>query len=747
MIRRERSFSHRARQKFLAVALSCVTGLVLPAVARADEGSSSKPKDSSAPASTGSSPDLSSAPSAGPEPVDPPALAPFSGPSKKESLSNPASLAKLDLDSGSSDIETGFIELQSKAVVEIGKRATKLRDIPLTVAWIPEEELQGTGEFTLCDAIQYFPGMECRRGAMRKVAVSARGLGSNFLSNRLLLLTDGRPETDPWTGQFYADETTPLANVKQIEVIRGPGSSLYGSNALSGVINIIRRSPEDLMKDGRNWGMDARLLGGQNNTFRIDTTAAGRVGALEGLVTYYGFKSDGAELLNDSATGVIDHNEWSQVQQVSGKVLFHSVSLDAAYTDSSLGRPGGQAISQVGNCGRCHYTPNDVEHAQLATANLQADQKVSDWLQVFGQVYTLFKRRNVDLQNMITTEMQTSLGKRNRTGAELRAVGTLGDLAMTLGASAFHDTVNNQNTLSDVTSADTRESVFGAYVDGEYHLSDRLVLGGGARVDVYDIPTVMWENKSAQVSPRASLVFHALPELTLRTNYGHAFRAPSMAELAISQQMYAATLQGNHFLKAETLDTVEAAADLWLMGGSVRVTGTGFFNHASNLINQVYLFGSTSQFQNIGSARVVGFEGEVAAQIQQLHSSVDLAYQYLDAVNQPHVGDESQLDFAPHHRVYLRARTRLTSKIFAEFYGVYVGARYDPSLQTDAAGNVVGRIRLPAYLSANMRIGADIVDGLSASIVATNVFNSSYEEMHGFPVAPFNAFAEFRYTY
>lgn len=735
LIRRELLFDMRARVNLLGVLSLCLAaGLLTPSIAHADSSGT---------------PDLSAPPSSGPAPVEPPSLAPFTGPAKKGTLSNPASLANVDLaQSADSDIEKGFLQFQSQAVVETAlKRATKLRDIPLTVSWIPEEELQGTGEFTLCDAIQYFPGMECRRGAMRKVAVSARGLGSNFLSNRLLLLTDGRPETDPWSGQFYADETTPLANVKQIEVIRGPGSSLYGSNAFSGVINIIRRSPSDLIKEGHDYGVDARLLAGQNNTFRLDTTAAGRVGALEGLINYYGFRSDGAELLNDPTAGIVDHNEWTRVQQVSGKVLYHGVSFDAAYTDSAIGRPGGKAISQVGNCGRCHYTPNDAEYSQQATANLQADEKVNDWLQVFGQVYTVFKRRTVDLENEITQELQPTLGKRNRTGAEARGVAKLGDLAVTVGADVKHDTVNDQNTLAGITNQDTRETILGAYVDGEYHLTDRLVLGAGARVDYYSMPETLWANQSTQVSPRASIVFHALPELTLRTNYGRAFRAPSMVELVINQQMYASTLLGNQLLKPETLDTVEAAVDVWPMGGAVRLTATGFYNRAQNLINQVFLFGSTSQFQNIGNARVVGAEAEIAAQIQKLHSSVDLAYQYLDAVNQPTVGESSQLDFAPHHRIYLRARTRLTEKIYAEFYGLYVGERFDPSIETDAQGTSLGRIKLPGYLSANMRVGADIFDGLSASLVATNVFNSSYEEMHGFPVAPFNMFAEFKYIY
>jgi hemoglobin/transferrin/lactoferrin receptor protein len=697
-----------------------------------------------------SGPDLSAPPSQG-KPSDAPVLAPFNKPSGGP-LQNPASLADQGMES---DIETATFKLQSEATVETAmKRETKLRDIPLTVSWIPEQELAGTGEFTLCDAIQYFPGMECRRGAMRKVAVSARGLGSNFLSNRLLLLSDGRPETDPWTGQFYADETTPLTNVKQIEVIRGPGSSLYGSNAFSGVINVIHNNPEDLIQKGHDFGVDARFMGGQFNTFRLQTTAAGKAGDLSGLVNYYGYRTDGPHLLNDPSTNTIDNQEWARVQQVSGKVLFKGVSLDAAYTDSDIGRPGGQAISQVGNCGRCHYTPNDSENAQLFTSNLQVDEKVNDHLRVFAEGYTLFKRRFIELQNEITGELQPSLGKRNRTGGEVRAVAKLSDLTVTLGGDVKHDIVNNENVLSSLvpTSGNiddvTHETIFGGFIDGEYHLFDKLVLGAGARIDYYALPSQVWQEKSTQLSPRASIVFHALPELTLRTNYGRAFRAPTLAELAVSQQMYASTLEGNPLLKAETLDTVEVAADYWPAGGAARFTATGFYNKAHDFINQTFLFGSTSQFQNIGDARVAGVELEAAAQVKELNSSFDVAYQYLDAVSQPYNnGPTAQLDFATHHRVYFRARTRLSERVFADFYGLYVGPRMDASIQTDSAGNQVGRIKLPGYVSANMRLGADVLKGLSASLVASNLFNSSYEEMHGFPVAPFQLFAEFRYSY
>ncbi len=687
-------------------------------------------------------------------PSNAPPLAPFTGPAGNRVLPVPSQLAGLNFaepgSEESSAIEQSALQLQSQAVVETaGKRAQKLNEVPMTVSWIPAEELEGTGQFTLCDAIQYFPGMECRRGAMRKVGISARGLGSNFLSNRLLLLQDGRPQTDPWTGQFYGDETLPLSNVKQIEVIRGPGSSLYGSNAFSGVINIIRRNPEDLMHDGRDYGADVRILGGQHNTVRAQATAAGRVGDVEALVNYYGLRSDGAELLNDPQRGIVDDNEWSRTHQVSGKVLISdSFTLDAEYTNAGLGRPGGKHISAVGNCGRCHYTADDEENVETLSASAQFDRKLNDHIRVFGQGYTLFKRRTVELKNMVTQEMQPSLGKRNRMGAEVRTLISAGPVTFTLGGDFKRDTVNNQNVLPELSGTDLSADIFGGFVDAELRPFEKLVFSAGARYDYYQVPSSIWRANESQISPRASIVFHLLPSVTLRTNYGRAFRAPTFAELAINQQMYAATLLGNPDLKAETLDTFEAAVDVWPAGGEFRLTVNGFYNNAKNFINEVYLGGSSSQFANVGDARVAGVEVEAAAQIKKINSSFDVAYQYLDAVSLDASGNRSPLDYAPNHRVYLRGRTNFSEYAFAEIFGVWVGERYDAAHTLDpATGESTGRVSLPAYLSANARVGANVTKGVTVSLLGSNIFNSQHEESHGFPVQPLSVFAELKYTH
>ncbi|ATB34453.1 TonB-dependent receptor plug domain-containing protein [Melittangium boletus] len=696
------------------------------------------------------------------KPLPPPATsnvpqrAPFTGPAMSRPLPPPSGLASVDIPDplaaaqGADSLEESVQQLLSEAMVSTAsKRSQRIADVPMTISWIPAEELEGTGQFTLCEAIQYFPGMECRRGSMRKAAVSARGLGSNYLSNRLLLLQDGRPLTDPWTGQFYADETTPLNNLKQIEVIRGPGSSLYGSNAFSGVINIIQRQPSDLMQEGRDFGVDGRVLAGQNNTFRAQATAAGRGGPVEALVSYYGLSSDGPQLFNDPKTGQVDTNESSLVHQVSGKVNVKGVSLDASFTSADIGRPGGQQLSTVGNCGRCHYTPNDMEHVQNFNASAQVDQQVTDNLRVFAQAYTFFKRREVELENaFVENTPQSALGKRRRLGGEARGLLSLGDVTVTFGGDYKNDVVNNSNVLPGLTLDDTRQQILGGFVDAEYRPLSQLVLSAGARYDRYLIPETVWQARTDQLSPRASAVFHARPDLTLRANYGRAFRAPTLAELAINQQMYAATLIGNGSLRAETLDTVEASVDFWPFNRTVRLTGTGFYNLAKNFINQELLFGSTSRFENIGDARVLGLELEAAAQVAAINSSFDVAYQLLDARSLASGSrPEQALDYAPRHRVYARGRTNFAKVAFAELYVLFVGSRFDPGYLANPTSGVLERVQLPSYLTTNARVGANVTKGLTVSLLGSNLFNAKYEESHGFPAPPLSVFGEVKYQY
>jgi hemoglobin/transferrin/lactoferrin receptor protein len=140
-------------------------------------------------------------------------------------------------------------------------------------------------------------------------------------------------------------------------------------------------------------------------------------------------------------------------------------------------------------------------------------------------------------------------------------------------------------------------------------------------------------------------------------------------------------------------------------------------------------------------------EVEAAAQVKAINSAFDVAYQYLDAQSIVDGRSVGRLDYAPNHRVYLRGRTQ-QGIVFAELFALYVGQRFDPGFNVDPeTGQQTTRVSLEPYLVANARIGANVYKGLSVSLLGNNIFNSSFQEVHGFPAQGMSAFAEVRYQY
>ncbi len=119
----------------------------------------------------------------------------------------------------------------------------KIREITSTVGVIDETEIESSNSDYVMDVIGSMPGVYIRRDAIYgRQDITIRGLGSNL--RRLQVLVDGRPEKMSLFG-CTVSQTLPLANVERIEVVRGPQSVLYGSDAMGGVVNIITRRRRD----------------------------------------------------------------------------------------------------------------------------------------------------------------------------------------------------------------------------------------------------------------------------------------------------------------------------------------------------------------------------------------------------------------------------------------------------------------------------------------------------------------------
>jgi iron complex outermembrane receptor protein len=145
--------------------------------------------------------------------------------------------------------ELGRLSLEELANVEItsvSKRAEPLGEAAAAVYVITGDEIRRSGVASLPEALRLAPNLEVARVNSQSYAISARGLNSVNASNKLLVLIDGRSLYTPFFSSVFWDQQTLLmADIERIEVISGPGGTLWGANAVNGVVNIItRRSSE-----------------------------------------------------------------------------------------------------------------------------------------------------------------------------------------------------------------------------------------------------------------------------------------------------------------------------------------------------------------------------------------------------------------------------------------------------------------------------------------------------------------------
>ncbi|HKX31556.1 MAG TPA: TonB-dependent receptor plug domain-containing protein, partial [Blastocatellia bacterium] len=144
------------------------------------------------------------------------------------------------------DLTTFSMEdLMNLEVTSVSKKEEKLFRSAAAIYVITQEEIRRSGLTTIPEVLRMAPGLSVARIDGSKWAISARGFNGRF-ANKLLVLIDGRSVYTPqFAGMYWEIQNLPLEEVERIEVIRGPGGTLWGANAVNGVINIITKRAED----------------------------------------------------------------------------------------------------------------------------------------------------------------------------------------------------------------------------------------------------------------------------------------------------------------------------------------------------------------------------------------------------------------------------------------------------------------------------------------------------------------------
>lgn len=180
------------------------------------------------------------------------------------------SLASIDF------MEMSLEDLMNVKVTSVSKKSQQLIDSAAAIHVITHKEILRSGATSVPQVLKMVPGLQVAQIDANKWAVSARGYNSRF-ANKLLVLIDGRSVYSPtWSGVHWEAQDIILEDVERIEVIRGPGAALWGSNAVNGVINIISKSASQTKgqmitaQTNNNSGSTAIFRSGNKLTDTID---------------------------------------------------------------------------------------------------------------------------------------------------------------------------------------------------------------------------------------------------------------------------------------------------------------------------------------------------------------------------------------------------------------------------------------------------------------------------------------------
>ena len=530
-------------------------------------------------------------------------------------------------------------------IVTAAKRSQLLDQSATSVALVSDSDLARRAVSTVDEAVDKAPGVLFLNGQVniRGSSGFVEGLGS-----RVLLLVDGVPANEADRGGIDWD-MVPLQDVQRVEVVKGAGSSLYGSAAFGGVVNLLTRDvpvgfhgrvrttagayadPPDAAWRFRDY------VGGLGG---LDATGSYGTEAIRGSLTLGGRHSDGyrEQDRSDQWEGA-GKLEWHPAPgtrvTASGSWTSHQYQVSPPWCERGQCDDQGLAFQpfRIGISDTGAYTRSDKGYAATTVARTESAEFA--WQARASWVRTHFTDFNPD-----------NWGVANRYGTELR--GTLrpggdSDRVLTIGLEAARADVT-----SDIFGGHA-ENEISAYGEGERRVGSVRV-SAGARVDEIGLAG---GGLAGQLSPRVGVVWPTRFG-TWRGSIGHGFRSPSLAERFPSLVAQGLRVVPDSTLAAETAWAFELG-DAVSLGPATRLDVAAFWTEARQLIEPTF-FDSGGvpyiQFRNVLRARLRGFDLSLVGRPFTPRLETSVAYTFLDARD---LGIDSVLAFRPKHLVTLAA--------------------------------------------------------------------------------------------
>ncbi len=474
-----------------------------------------------------------------------------------------------------------LMDVEIQTVYGASKREQKVTEAPASVTVVTQEEIKRFGYRTLADVLDgtrsFFTTYD------RNYAyVGVRGFGRPAdYNNRVLVLIDGHRLNENIGGSSAIGTDLPVDMdiVDHVEIIRGPGSSLYGTNAQFGVVNVVTKS-----------GRDYKTLEVEGEGASADT-ARGRVtygqatpGGPDVLLSATGFDSDGRTLhfaeFDDPAThfGRV-HHDGQQYSNLFAKASYEQLTFTAAQVSMEKEIPTAAFGTVFGD-------PHTGSRDDRALLGLSYQDKITEDFAVAARTsYNFYTYRGwwpydwataPDPPDVVVNrdawDGQWWIGELNFTH-HLPA-----GHRVTWGMeSQYNDRQKQKNWDQVVYLNDTRHSWnWALFAEDEFPIVDKLLLNAGVRFDKY-------VHQVQTTNPRLGLIYNHSEATTLKALYGRAFRAPTAYELYY--QDGGNSIKPSPNLQPEKMETMELVLERRL-GSATALTVTGFYYQLDRLIEQ-----------------------------------------------------------------------------------------------------------------------------------------------------------------
>ncbi|GAK59366.1 hypothetical protein U27_06350 [Candidatus Vecturithrix granuli] len=573
-------------------------------------------------------------------------------------------------------------------VITASKVLENIKKSAASITVITDRDIQQMGDREFKDVLRLVPGLSYRDDRHNSYDIDARGVMKDGIQHILFLYNGHSLNTNYWGGVGPSYEPLVLDNIQRIEVIRGPGSALYGANAFSAIVNVITKDAKDIE------GVQFSARGGSYDTQQYNLLFGKTLGEVGIAMNVNYYKTNGFEgYIEKDGQTLLDQLIGSQASLAPGytegddekydlslTLEYQGFRFDGKYADRD--RKPSIGISPVLN--EDSETPSTDY-----TLSLSYERSIGKGVDLLGRVYRNYTYMDYYYQVYPdNTVLPTPDGlmvwpdgligapsnKNTRTGGEVQATYKMNDVNTIVAgvtyeemkqydvkalsnylATPIKDVVIPRWEISEVShiqnyNKNVSRTFKAAFLEDLWDLRENLRLTVGARYDDYS-------DFGGSFNPRAGLVWEFLKGYDLKLLYGRAFRAPSFYELYNTNNP---AFVGNPDLDPETVDTVELSVGANLTSAlSARITG--FYNSIKDSIDLV-TYDVQDIFENSSEIRARGIEAEWKYDFGK-GTYLAMNYTYQDSQN---LDTDRQLYDIPKHKGNVLSNIRISK--YLNFY-------------------------------------------------------------------------------